>query len=364
MTSISLYMGGLAKLAYSWLVAPLVLNLTHCAHNGQINAGKVLVGGRRSIREDVGLKCARVVRTKDLSFDEMASFLKEAHEGQCREREEGCHTRDDARGITLSIRGRGRAVCVVSARDLGHATRLAIVGRRRDQVVIIKVEGKERRDDDKALSLTNSLQPRHWLEPAPPSQHHPALAVVSAASHPHCGLSGHWLCYTRPLFVPSAPAAVVCICPRTVPRSASRRPDGRRRLPTIPGLLTRWSSPIGLCIFPPHGRPSASCGPGMAPRFSSRLPFRPPPARFRWPACCGQGASVLVPLGRRPCAPPTPPAASTYLVVDEPPTVGTWRFAVGPRAGRRCRCPTPTFRGGDHDGGEEEEKGPRGDGER
>lgn len=126
------------------------------AHNGQINAGKVLVGGRRSIREDVGLKCARVVRTKDVSFDEMASFLKEAHEGQCREREEGCHTRvDDARGITLSIRGRGRAVCVVSARDLGHATRLAIVGRRRDQVVIIKVEGKERRDDDKALTLTN-----------------------------------------------------------------------------------------------------------------------------------------------------------------------------------------------------------------
>lgn len=29
MTSISLYLGGLAKLAYSWLVAPLVLNLTH-----------------------------------------------------------------------------------------------------------------------------------------------------------------------------------------------------------------------------------------------------------------------------------------------------------------------------------------------
>lgn len=127
------------------------------AHNGQINNGKVLVGGRRSIRDDVGLRCARVVSIKeDLSFDGLASTVKEAHEELCDLHEDNCRTKvDDARGITLDIRGRGEAVCVVKARDLGHATRLAIVGRRRDQVVIIKVDGDDRDDDDKALTLTN-----------------------------------------------------------------------------------------------------------------------------------------------------------------------------------------------------------------
>lgn len=129
------------------------------AHNGQINAGKVFVGGRRSIREDVGLQCARVVPVGErLSFDDLATYVKDAHDGLCDLHEDGCHTRvDDARGITLSIRGGrgGRAVCVVSARDLGHASRLAIVGRRRDQEVVVKVDGEERRDDDVALKLTN-----------------------------------------------------------------------------------------------------------------------------------------------------------------------------------------------------------------
>lgn len=127
------------------------------AHNGQVNSGKVIVGGRKAIREDVGLKCARVVRIKeDLSFDSLESYVEESHDGLCGLHEDGCHTRvDEARGITLSIRGRdGRAVCVVSARDLAHASRLAIVGRRRDQEVVIKVDG-ERYGDDKALTLTN-----------------------------------------------------------------------------------------------------------------------------------------------------------------------------------------------------------------
>lgn len=138
------------------------------AHNGQINAGKVLVGGRRAIREDVGLQCARVVPIKDFSFDRFATYVKDAHDELCDLHEDGCHTRvDDARGITLSIRGRGKAVCVVSARDLGKASRLAIVGRARGQEVVIKVDGDGRRDGDRALTLTNfgldGFEPAHTV---------------------------------------------------------------------------------------------------------------------------------------------------------------------------------------------------------
>ncbi|GAB0497637.1 hypothetical protein MMPV_008974 [Pyropia vietnamensis] len=127
------------------------------AHNGQINNGKVLVGGRRAIRDDVGLRCARVVSIKeDLSFDGLESWVTESHEELCDTREDNCRTRvDDARGITLTIRDGGPATCVVKARDLGRASRLAIVGRRRDHRVIIKVDGDDRDDDGEALTLTN-----------------------------------------------------------------------------------------------------------------------------------------------------------------------------------------------------------------
>lgn len=179
---------------------------------------------------------------------------------------------------------------------------------------------------------------------------------------------------------PASPAATSCLprpplqlafarrrCLRT--RHAAQTADGVS--PGGAGLPTPL--PIGprqlafFYLFFSHGRPSAGCGPGVASRSPPRSsPHDPSPTQSRWPGRWGQGASVPGPLWRRPRAPPPPPAASAHVVVNKPPAAGARRFAVGPRAGRGRRCPRPThFCGGmDHDGGEEEEKGPRGDGER
>ncbi|GAB0494087.1 hypothetical protein MMPV_005377 [Pyropia vietnamensis] len=115
------------------------------ASKGQINAGKVLVGGHSTIRDSVKLQCGRVVSLgKNISLDRLATVIKKRHDELCNCDEDECaaHVDDKQGTIRLSISGNDRkAVCVVSAHDLDNARLVKIVGRRRRQAVLIKVDG-------------------------------------------------------------------------------------------------------------------------------------------------------------------------------------------------------------------------------
>lgn len=127
------------------------------ANNGQWNAGKVVTRpGRYSASRSVGLRCARVT-PRAINFEPLVTFTVNGHAGVCRSEAVYCNTRvDEGRGVTFHIRRGGEATCAVSARDLAAATRVAIVGRTRGQVVIIKVDGDGRYGPrGKALTLSD-----------------------------------------------------------------------------------------------------------------------------------------------------------------------------------------------------------------